>query len=56
MAARQRDSVERSASSESRMTYTDFLRLFPDNDACLDYLKAKFYADGTESEVVTLSP
>jgi transposase len=30
------------------MTYTDFMRLFPDNDACLDYLKAKFYADGTE--------
>lgn len=30
------------------MTYARFLELFPDNDACLDYLKAKFYADGTE--------
>jgi ISXO2-like transposase domain/Transposase zinc-ribbon domain len=29
------------------MTYSRFLELFPDNDACLDYLKAKFYADGT---------
>lgn len=48
MAARSRDSVERAPSSESRMTYTDFMRLFPDNTACLDYLKAKFYADGTE--------
>jgi transposase-like protein len=48
MAARDRDSTLRSPSSESRMTYTEFLRLFPDNTACLDYLKAKFYADGTE--------
>lgn len=30
------------------MTYTDFMRLFPNNTACLDYLKAKFYADGSE--------
>jgi transposase-like protein len=30
------------------MTYTRFLQLFPDHDACLDYLKAKFYSDGTE--------
>ncbi len=30
------------------MTYSRFLQLFPDNDACLDYLKAKFFADGTE--------
>ncbi len=29
------------------MTYTEFLRQFPDSDACLDYLKEKFYADGT---------
>jgi transposase-like protein len=48
MAARSRDSVARSASSESQMTYTRFLELFPDNAACLDYLKDKFYADGTE--------
>ncbi len=30
------------------MTYSRFLELFPDNDACLDWLKEKFYADGTE--------
>jgi len=30
------------------MTFSRFLELFPDNDACLDYLKEKFYADGTE--------
>lgn len=29
------------------MTYTRFLELFPNNDACLDYLKDKFYPDGT---------
>lgn len=29
------------------MTHIEFMRLFPDNDSCLDYLKAKFYADGT---------
>jgi transposase len=29
------------------MTYTEFLRRFPDNDACLEYLKQKFYPDGT---------
>ena len=47
MAARSRDSVLPSASSESTMTYSRFLQLFPDNDACLEYLKAKFFADGT---------
>ncbi|MEN3340668.1 MAG: transposase, partial [Actinomycetota bacterium] len=47
MSARQRESVERSAASDSKMTYTEFLRRFPDSDACLDYLKAKFYPDGT---------
>lgn len=30
------------------MTYTEFTRRFPDSDACLDYLKQKYYADGTE--------
>jgi len=30
------------------MTYSRFLELFPDNSACLDYLKDKFHADGTE--------
>ena len=29
------------------MTYARFLELFPDNDACLAYLKDKFYPDGT---------
>jgi transposase len=29
------------------MTYSRFLELFPDNDACLEYLKDKFFADGT---------
>lgn len=48
MAARSRDSLERSPSSDSRMSHIEFMRLFPDNDSCLDYLKAKFYADGTE--------
>jgi hypothetical protein len=30
------------------MTYSRFLELFPDNEACLEYLKAKFFADGSE--------
>jgi transposase len=30
------------------MTYNRFLELFPDNDACLEYLKGKFFPDGTE--------
>lgn len=30
------------------MTYSRFLELFPDSDACLDYLKAKFYPDGSQ--------
>ena len=29
------------------MTYSKFLELFPDNEACLDYLKDKFFPDGT---------
>jgi len=48
MAARSRDSVERSASSESQLTYSRFMERFPDNDACLDYLKERFYSAGTE--------
>lgn len=47
MSARSRDDLERSASSDSRMSHIEFMRLFPDNDACLEYLKAKFYGDGT---------
>ncbi len=30
------------------MTYSRFLELFPDNAACVEYLKAKFFPDGTE--------
>ena len=30
------------------MTYNQFLELFPDNDACLDYLKGRHFPDGTE--------
>lgn len=30
------------------MTYSRFLELFPNHDACLDYLKEKFYPDGSE--------
>jgi hypothetical protein len=48
MAARNRQTTIASASSESQMTYARFLELFPDNDACLAYLKDKFFADGTE--------
>lgn len=47
MSARQRKSVERSPASDSHMTYTEFLHRFPDNDACLEHVKDKFYADGT---------
>lgn len=48
MAARSRSSVAPSPSSESQMTYSRFLELFPDNDACLEYLKGRFFEDGTE--------
>lgn len=47
MAAKSRDSVERQPSSGSQMTYTDFLRLFPDNAACMDYLRDRFYPAGS---------
>ncbi|MDQ2631480.1 MAG: IS1595 family transposase [Actinomycetota bacterium] len=30
------------------MTYSQFIERFPDNDACLDYLKERFFPDGTE--------
>ena len=29
------------------MTFAEFMQRFPDHDACLDYLKARFYPDGT---------
>jgi transposase-like protein len=47
MSARQRDAVERAPSTDSRMTFTEFMRRFPTNDACLDYLKEKHYPNGT---------
>jgi transposase len=46
MAGRSRDSVERHPSSGSQMTYADFLRLLPDNAACMDYLRDRFYPGG----------
>jgi len=48
MAARNRNSVAPSPSSESQMTYSRFMELFPNNDACLEHLKERFFADGTE--------
>lgn len=48
MAARKRDSVEPAKSSESQLTYSRFLSLFPDNDACLEYLRQRFYPNGSE--------
>src|SRR5690348_9843127 len=47
MSARQRDSVKASASSDGRMTYSQFLERFPTNDACLDYLRDRFYPVGS---------
>lgn len=46
MGARGRQSLERSASSESKLTYTEFLRRFPDTDTCLEWLKQKRWPDG----------
>lgn len=37
-----------SPSSESQMTYSRFMELFPHNDACLEHLKGRFFPDGTE--------
>ncbi|MEO8293154.1 MAG: IS1595 family transposase [Actinomycetota bacterium] len=48
MSARDRNSDKRSPSSESQMTYGEFLRMFPTNQACLDYLRDKFYPAGSE--------
>jgi transposase-like protein len=47
MSARRKESVERVPSSESSMNLADFMRLFPTNDACLDYLRDKFYPAGS---------
>ena len=34
-------------SSGSQMTYAEFMELFPSNSACLDYLRDRFYGEGT---------
>jgi transposase-like protein len=34
-------------SSDATFTYSEFLVRFPDNAACLDYLRDKFYPEGT---------
>jgi transposase len=47
MSARRKESVERVPSSESSMNLADFMRMFPTNDACLDYLRDKFYPAGS---------
>jgi transposase len=47
MAARNRDSVAPMPSSDSTMTFDEFLRRFPDNDTALEYLKERFFPDGT---------
>lgn len=47
MSARDRRSVQPSEWSDSQLTYSRFLELFPDDAACLDYLKQRFYPDGT---------
>src|ERR671919_1413263 len=48
MAARDRNSVAPAQSSDSQMTFSRFLELFPNDAACLDYLKQQFYPDGSE--------
>lgn len=48
MGARKRDSVKAVKSSDSQMTFSRFMELFPSNDACLDYLKEKFHPNGSE--------
>ncbi|MGH2934480.1 MAG: IS1595 family transposase [Gaiellaceae bacterium] len=48
MAARKRDSVKRQASSDATFSHAEFLARFPDNAACLDYLRDKFFPEGTE--------
>jgi transposase-like protein len=47
MPARKRQSVEATDCSDSQMTFSKFMQMFPDDDACIDYLKNKFYPDGS---------
>lgn len=46
MGSRGRQSLDRSLSSESRLTYSEFLRRFPDSDACLAWLVEHRWPDG----------
>lgn len=48
MAARKRESLDRSPSSESQLTYTRFMQRFPDHDSCLDFLRDRFHPDGSD--------
>jgi transposase len=47
MAARTRESLAATPSSDSQMTYTRFMERFPSHDACLDYLKERFHPNGS---------
>ena len=46
MSARDRNSLERVPSSDCRYSRADFARDFPDDAACLDWLKDERYPDG----------
>jgi transposase-like protein len=46
MGARKEGSGEQASSGDANMGLSRFLELFPDNDACLEYLKGRFYPDG----------
>ena len=46
MAARNRRDHSRSRSSESRYSRVEFMQDFPDDDACLEWLKNHLYPDG----------
>ena len=47
MSARGRDNTKRSPASESRFSRVEFNEMFPDNDACLDWLWRHYHsADG----------
>src|SRR3990170_3932808 len=45
MGARNRTDHSKSASSESAMTYSQFLQMFPDHDTCLEWLRMRFSPD-----------
>lgn len=47
MAARNRNSVDPTACSESQLTYSKFMETFPDDAASLEYLRIRFYPDGS---------